>query len=357
MLKFLNKTKNLVEDKPRFWKNERDFMKDFPHLIISLNLILIIKLINFSFHYNSLNNHLKNAGKAAMLKMFPKAPDKHKPGNPLIPNGLGVLYVLGSVMYLFLLHYFYGVNAEVSGGTPALHLAVCILFGGFMGLLDDWADIKWRYKAVLPLMASLPLIVVREGDPTMSTYFWGKINLGIFYYFLVIPLIVTITTNTVNQLGGLNGLESICPSIILTGMLIVSLIHGLKEAVLLYVPLIFSWILAYYNFRGKIFVGNTGSFAFGITLASYAIIANIEQTLAISIIPYVINSALVLTNILFFNRRAGLEMDGRMLKAAHRRSLVTLIAYYYPATERKLVLLISSLFVLTTLIAILLSIV
>jgi len=59
MLKFLNKTKNLVEDKPRFWKNERDFMKDFPHLIISLNLILIIKLINFSFHYNSLNNHLK----------------------------------------------------------------------------------------------------------------------------------------------------------------------------------------------------------------------------------------------------------------------------------------------------------
>jgi len=290
-----------------------------------------------------------------MLKMFPKVPDQHKPGNPLIPNGLGIFYVLGSVLYLFLLHYFYGINTDVNENTPALNLAVCILFGGFMGLLDDWADIKWRYKAVLPLIASLPLIVVREGDPTMSTYFWGKINLGVFYYFVVIPLIITITTNAVNQLGGLNGLESICPSIILTGMLVVSIIHGLKESVLLYVPLIFSWVLAYYNFRGKIFVGNTGSFAFGITLASYAIIANIEQTLAISIIPYIINSTLVLTNILFFNRRAKLKMDGIKLKATHRRSLITLIAYYYPTTERKLVLLISSLFILTTIIAVLVS--
>ena len=287
--------------------------------------------------------------------MFPKAPDKHKPGNPLIPNGLGIFYVLSSVLYLFLLHYFYGVNIDANENTPALNLAVCILFGGFMGLLDDWADIKWRYKAILPLIASLPLIVVREGDPTMSTYFWGKINLGAFYYFAVIPLIITITTNAVNQLGGLNGLESICPSIILTGMLAVSIIHGLKESTLLYVPLIVSWVLAYYNFRGKIFVGNTGSFAFGITLASYAIIANIEQTLAISIIPYVINSALVLINILFFNRRANLEIDGLKLKASHRRSLITLIAYYYPTTERKLVLLISSLFILTTVIAVLVS--
>ncbi len=287
--------------------------------------------------------------------MFPKAPDKHKPGNPLIPNGLGIFYVLSSVLYLFLLHYFYGVNIDANENTPALNLAVCILFGGFMGLLDDWADIKWRYKAILPLIASLPLIVVREGDPTMSTYFWGKINLGAFYYFVVIPLIITITTNAVNQLGGLNGLESICPSIILTGMLAVSIIHGLKESTLLYVPLIVSWVLAYYNFRGKIFVGNTGSFAFGITLASYAIIANIEQTLAISIIPYVINSALVLINILFFNRRANLEIDGLKLKASHRRSLITLVAYYYPTTERKLVLLISSLFILTTVIAVLVS--
>jgi UDP-N-acetylglucosamine--dolichyl-phosphate N-acetylglucosaminephosphotransferase len=285
-----------------------------------------------------------------VLNSFPKAPDKHKPGKPLIPNGLGVIYVLASVIYLFILH-----GLQTHDRLSALTLASCILFGGFMGLLDDWIDIKWRYKAFMPLIASLPLIVLREGEPFMSTYFWGKVNFGLFYYIIIVPLLVTITTNAVNQLGGLNGLETICPSIVLTGLMITSILHKKEEASLLYVPLLISWILAYYNFRGKIFVGNTGSFAFGVSLASYTIIANIEQTLAISIIPYIVNSSLILINAILLRRRARLEMDGLILKASHRRSLLTLIAYYYPTTERKLVLLVSSLFILTTTLAILAS--
>jgi len=285
-----------------------------------------------------------------MLNGFPKAPDEHKPGKPLIPNGLGVVYVLASVVYLFILQ-----GLQIHNRLSALTFASCILFGGFMGLLDDWIDIRWRYKAFMPLTASLPLIIIREGEPFMSTYFWGKVNFGLFYYIVIIPLLVTITTNAVNQLGGLNGLETICPSIVLTGLMVTSILHRREEVSLLYVPLLISWVLAYYNFRGKIFVGNTGSFAFGVSLASYAIIANIEQTLAISIIPYVINSSLILINAIFLKRRAKLEMNGLILKASHRRSLLTLIAYYYSATERKLVLLVSSLFILTTTLAVLAS--
>ena len=281
--------------------------------------------------------------------MFPKAPDKHKPGKPLIPNGLGVIYVLISATYLFSLSNFESI------GKAALTLASCILFGGFMGLFDDWADLRWRYKAFLPLVAALPLAMLREGESTMSTYFWGKIDFGIYYYFIIVPLIVAITTNTVNQLGGLNGLETICPSIILTGLFFISVNVGREHCILLYAPLLVSWILAYFNFRGKIFVGNTGSFAFGITLASYAIIANMEQALAISIIPYVINSSLILTNVLFFKRRSKLEMDGLLLKSRHRRSLVTLIAYYRPTTERKMVLIISLIFVFVTSVAVMIS--
>lgn len=289
--------------------------------------------------------------------MFPKARDEHKPGKPLVPNGLGVIYVLASVTYLFLLNRPQGMgSSERPPYSPALTLAVCILFGGFMGLFDDWADLRWRYKAFLPLIAALPLAVSREGNPTMATYFWGKVNFGIFFYIVIVPLIVTIVTNTVNQLGGLNGLETICPSIVLTGLMTVSLVNAREQVILLYVPLAVYWILALFNFKGKIFVGNTGSFAIGITLASYAIIANIEQTLVISILPYIINSSLILINALFFKRRARLKMEGNILKADHRRSLVTLIAYYWPVTERKLVSVISLTFVLTTLIAVLVAI-
>jgi len=278
--------------------------------------------------------------------VFPKAPDEHKPGKPMVPNGLGVIYVLTSAAYLFFLSNFDSIS------RAALTLASCILFGGFMGLFDDWADLRWRYKALLPLIAALPLAVLRIGNSTMATYFWGKIDFGIYYYIVIVPLIVAITTNTVNQLGGLNGLETICPSIILTGFFTISVILNREQYVLLYIPLIVLWILAYFNFRGKIFVGNTGSFAFGITLAAYAIIANMEQALVISIIPYIINSSLILINALFFKRRARLEMDGMLLKSSQRRSLATLIAYYHPTTERKLVLIISSIFILTTIMAV-----
>ncbi|MBS7640884.1 MAG: hypothetical protein QXN24_01725 [Candidatus Bathyarchaeia archaeon] len=291
-----------------------------------------------------------------MLKKFPKAPDEHKPGRPLVPNGLGVIYVIVSVIYLFIVHGLQTWTIEGWDKPSALTLASCILFGGFMGLLDDWMDIRWRYKALFPLIAAIPLVVIREGETTMSTYIFGKMDFGPAYYFIIVPLIVTITTNVVNQLGGLNGLETICPSIILTGLVITSIIHGRKESTLLYVPILILYLLAYYNFRGKIFVGNIGSFAFGVTLAAYAIIANIEQTLAISILPYIFNSALIIINIFFLKRRPKLTMNGLTLKASHKRSLVTLIAYYYPTTERRIVALIALLFTISTAAAVIVSI-
>ena len=294
--------------------------------------------------------------------MFPKVPDRHKPGKTLVPNGVGVFYVLISAIYLFMLHGFQSVNSTAGQSFPALDLAVCILFGGFMGLLDDWMDLRWRYKAFLPIFAALPLGVLRQGTPIMATYFWGKINFSeimfwvipgeMIFYLGVIPLIATVTTNAVNQLGGLNGLETICPSIVLIALMLVS---GPDYRVLLYVPLAVYLILAFFNFQGKIFVGNTGSFAIGITIASYAIIANIEQALLISILPYIFNSSLILINVLFLKRGAGLKMERNILKADHRRSLVTLIAHYYQTTERKLVLIISSIFVFTAAVAVLVA--
>ncbi|NIP67044.1 hypothetical protein GWN63_03180, partial [Candidatus Bathyarchaeota archaeon] len=137
---------------------------------------------------------------------------------------------------------------------------------------DDWLDLKWRFKAFLPLFVALPLAALPEVDTVMATYIFGKRDFGIYFYLLILPLVVTVTTNTVNQLGGLNGLETICPLIVMVGLMIAS-----KESVLLYLPVAVYFVLAVFNFRGRIFVGNTGSFAAGITLASYAVIANVEQ--------------------------------------------------------------------------------
>ena len=280
--------------------------------------------------------------------MFPKVPDNHKPNKPLIPNGLGVIYVLASVTYLFLLYYFQLAKIETFNNvSAALTLAVCILFGGFMGLLDDWMDLRWRYKAFFPLVAAIPLISLATSlglRTSITLPILGTIRFGVYYYFIIIPLIVTVTTNSVNQLGGLNGLETICPAIVLVGLMAIS---G-SNATLLYVPLAVWLLLAFFNFQGKVFVGNTGSFAIGITLVAFAIISDLKTTLLISLLPYIFNSSLILLNYFFFRTRASVSFDGKKLFSDHRRSMITLITHRRYLTERQVVVTISLLVAAST---------
>jgi UDP-N-acetylglucosamine--dolichyl-phosphate N-acetylglucosaminephosphotransferase len=285
--------------------------------------------------------------------LFPRVPDQHKTGNPLVPNGLGVFYVLFASVYLFFV-YLTGVGKSVNGVSAPLTFAVCILFGGFMGLLDDWMDLKWRYKAFMPLIAALPLIYLAIENnlrTSISLPFIGTIQFsppGV-YYFLIIPLIVMIVTNTVNMLGGLNGLETVCPAIVLRGLTALS---SQSSQILMIGPLIMWLILAALNVQGKIFVGNTGSFAIGMTIASFAVITDLKSTLLISILPYVFNSVLILLTIFLAKKRASLSFEGDKLVSDHRRSLVTLITYRRPLTERQAVAIVAMIFVVFTLIAV-----
>lgn len=293
--------------------------------------------------------------------MFPRVPDQHKPNKPLVLNGLGVFYVLASVVYLFFIYY-YNVANIPNGGSPhqglawsaPLILAVCILFGGFLGMLDDWVGLRWRYKAFLPLIAAIPLVSFAFSLPeqqlrtSMMLPFVGTIDFGVYYYLIILPLLVTVITNTVNQLGGLNGLETVCPAVVLVGLMVMS---G-SEAVYLYVPLVAWLVLAVLNFQGRIFVGNTGSFAIGMTVASFAVISNLKVNLVVSVLPYIFNSVLILLTFFFARKKASVSFDGKRLFSDHRRSLITLLTYRRALTERQVVLLISLLVAATTLLAV-----
>jgi UDP-N-acetylglucosamine--dolichyl-phosphate N-acetylglucosaminephosphotransferase len=273
--------------------------------------------------------------------LFPKVPDQHKPGKPLVPWGLGVIYVLFATIYIFSA-YFLGIGKTVNGVSAPLTLAVCILFGGFMGMLDDWIDLKWRYKAFMPLIAALPLMHFVLANPQMRTSIsiplLGTVQFGDAYIFVVVPLIVMVITNTINMLGGLNGLETVGPAIILIGLTVLS---SSTFQILMIGPLIVWLILAFFNFQGKIFVGNTGSFAIGLTIASFAVLTDLKSSLLIAVLPYVFNSVLILSAVFFVHKKANVAFDGKKLVSDHRRSLVTLLTYRRPLTERQVVTVIS----------------
>ena len=297
--------------------------------------------------------------------MFPKVPDQHKVGKPLIPNGLGVIYVLTTTIYLFSIYFLSRIYPSqlgfldnyIGGVSASLTLAVCVLFGGFMGLLDDFMDLKWRYKAFMPLIAALPLMYYAfEGLQTdairssITLPFIGELNFGAYYVFLIIPLIVMIVTNVVNMLGGLNGLETLCPAIVIVGLVAVS-----PVSLLMVGPLFFWLALTYFNLRGKIFVGNAGSFAIGISVASFAILSDLKVDLAISILPFIFNSSLILLSVFFTRRKAKVTFDGEKLCSDSRKSLVTAITYKRPLTERKIVLIIATIVAATTMLGLIVT--
>jgi UDP-N-acetylmuramyl pentapeptide phosphotransferase/UDP-N-acetylglucosamine-1-phosphate transferase len=184
-----------------------------------------------------------------------------------------------------------------------------------------------------------------------TAHILGKGGFGNWYYFLIIPLIVMIVTNVINMLGGLNGLETVCPAIVIIGLMVLSQSY----LILMLGPLILWLVLAGFNLQGKIFVGNSGSFAIGMTIASFAVITDLKSSLLISILPYIFNSSLILLTIFLAQKRAKVTFDGKKLVSDHRRSLVTLITYRRPLTERQVVAIISSIIAIFVLVAVLIE--
>lgn len=263
---------------------------------------------------------------------FPKAMDYHKRGKPLVPNCYGIFYAIISVCYWYVLS-FVGVMAD-----NALALATSVLFGSTMGLLDDMINLRWRYKAFLPVFAALPYMVLMPSDRTTIEFLLiGVIDLGSLFFLLLVPILVTVVTNSYNQLGGLNGLESLPGLIVLVGLSIAS-----NDITLTIVPMLCLVFLGYLSYTGKAFVGNVGSFSIGLTLAVYSILVNLKLFLLVALVPYVVNSVLILFSSYILHDRADTLMDDSgLLYAVKARSLRTLILSRKSMTEHQAVLVLT----------------
>ena len=87
-----------------------------------------------------------------------------------------------------------------------------ITFTTLLGFVDDVLDLRWRYKMILPPLASLPLLVIYDG-PTMIVVpnqlqfiFGSTLELGLLYY-IYMSMLATFCTNAINIYAGINGLE------------------------------------------------------------------------------------------------------------------------------------------------------
>ncbi|KAF5360795.1 hypothetical protein D9756_004777 [Leucocoprinus leucothites] len=90
-----------------------------------------------------------------------------------------------------------------------------LLTATMLGFLDDVFDIRWRHKLPIPIIASIPLLMVYYAErgnthvvvPLPLRALLGTlVNLGPLYY-IYMSLLSTFATNSINILAGINGSE------------------------------------------------------------------------------------------------------------------------------------------------------
>ena len=117
-----------------------------------------------------------------------------------------------------------------------LSSVLSILMATMLGFLDDVFDIRWRHKLPIPIIASIPLLMVYYAErgntnvvvPLPLRFLFGTVvNLGMYdsnyvtsqqqhiyflftgpLYYVYMSLLSTFATNSINILAGINGSEA-----------------------------------------------------------------------------------------------------------------------------------------------------
>lgn len=184
-------------------------------------------------------------------------------------------------------------------------LSICCMI--LLGFADDVLDLRWRYKLILPTIATLPLLMVYYVNYNSTTIILPKflrsflglnLDIGIFYY-VYMGMLAVFCTNAINILAGINGVEVgqaiiIAASIIvfnLTELYLGNQIKAHTFSLYLMLPFIATSLALwkYNKYPAQIFVGDTYCYFAGMTFAVVGILGHFSKTLLLFFLPQISN--------------------------------------------------------------------
>jgi len=151
---------------------------------------------------------------------------------------------------------------------------------------------RWLYY-LIPIPAAVPLAAVNAGVSSLSLPFIGKIDFGVFYPLVMIPLAILCCSNATNFLAGFNGLEAGVGAVMHLSIGIYAYRHGELNAAMVAFCFAFSLLafLRYNWYPAKVFPGDL-NYTIGAVYASVTIIGNMEKFAILCFIPYMIEAVL-----------------------------------------------------------------
>ena len=234
------------------------------------------------------------------------AEDRNKKKPVKIPSSGGLAVAVGIIVGM--LAYTFGARFIF---TPALSVsrllavALSIILIALVGFIDDInvkatrvqaTDIKdirkglkqWQ-KPLLTLLGALPLMAINAGVHSINIPFLGLVELGYFYPLIIIPLAVVFVSNSVNLLGGFDGLQPGTTLIASLGLLLYSMFYGNYIGLVLS-ALLFISILAFAPFnsyKARIIPGDSFTYTAGGTLVAIMVMGNAAIFGLIIFIPWI----------------------------------------------------------------------
>ena len=151
---------------------------------------------------------------------------------------------------------------------------------------------RWLYFFI-PLPAAVPLMAVNAGVSTMVLPFLGKINLGLIYPLLLIPLGVLACSNATNFLAGFNGLEAGLGFVLHLSIGLYAYRQGQFNAAMIAICFAFALLafLRYIWYPAKVFPGDL-NYTIGAVYAGVTVIGNMEKFAILCFTLYIIEAFL-----------------------------------------------------------------
>lgn len=256
--------------------NEIKFIVMFASVAFLLNLIItpiIIFLSKKHSWYDHVNDRKIHEGKIPRI------------------GGVGIF-----VSFLIAFFFAFLFCDEIKTGNSKINLpqffainaTFIIMFA--TGLLDDFKNIKARYKLVAQIVAAI--ILIAAGFYFKSVYI-PFLNESVSFSHVAISYVITFfwligVSNAVNLIDGMDGLAGGTSFISLLFLGVFSILAG-DSTIAFLAFILMGAILGFLAFNfppAKIFMGDSGSLLLGITLASIPLIGNTEtesMTLLVSI--------------------------------------------------------------------------
>jgi len=243
----------------------------------------VVFLVALIVTYLALPLFIKSAQRKKIM-----AHDVNKPGRPAVANLGGIILyfglafaVLAAILVLTFVEKDFQLFTQLLAGLASVSILAII------GLYDDVFRISPGMKIILPILGALPLIAITAGDTTLVLPFFGSIDLGLIYTFILIPLGVTGAANAVNMTAGYNGLEAGIGAVASLILLIIAWSAGAMASAIILAAALGACLafLAFNWYPAKVFPSDIGTLSIGASLAVAVVLGNMEKYGVIILLP------------------------------------------------------------------------